>query len=99
MSQQVQVAQTLKGSSSVRKSTYDDSRIAALPYSSIFLASVPYWKPKPTVLESDQMTQAAVERLSEIVAGKLSVQRGLDMLAIDFSHILGDKARLRYPVK
>jgi hypothetical protein len=97
MSQQVQVAQTLKGSSSVRKSTYDNSQIAALPYSSIFLASVPYGKPKPTVPESDQMTQAAVERLSEIVAGKLSVQRGLDMLAIDFSHILGDKARLRYP--
>jgi ABC-type glycerol-3-phosphate transport system substrate-binding protein len=98
-SQPVQVAQTLRGSSSVRKSTYDDAAVEKLPYTTAFLASVPIAKPKPTVPESDAMTQAAVKRLYEIVSGKSSAQQGLDALALDLQSILDDKARLRYPVK
>ena len=98
-SQPVQVAQTLRGSSSVRKSTYEDAAVEKLPYTPAFLASVPIAMPKPTVPESDEMTQAAVKRLSEIVSGKTSAQQGLDALALDLQHILGGKARLRYPVK
>ena len=99
MSQQVQVAQTLRGSSSLRTSTYNDLQVAALPYSPIFLSSVAYANPKPTVPESEEMTQAAVKRLSEVVTGKLPVQSGLDILALDLQRILGRKARLRYPVQ
>lgn len=99
MSQKVQVAQTLKGSSSVRKTTYDDPQVARLPYSSVFLASIPYGIPKPTVPESDQMTQAMVRGLSAIVSGRIPVERGLNMMALDIQRLLGGKARLRYPAK
>lgn len=98
-SQRVQVAQTVRGSSSIRQSTYDDAGIEKLPYTPAFLASVPIAKPKPTVPESDAMTQAAVKRLYEIATGKSSAQRGLDALALDLQHILDGKARLRYQVK
>jgi multiple sugar transport system substrate-binding protein len=98
MSDQIQVAQTLRGSSSVRKSTYEAQPVQNLPFTSVFLASVPIAKPKPTVPESDQMTQAAVRRLSEIVSGRCSAQQGLDQLALDLERILAGKARLRYPV-
>jgi len=37
--------------------------------------------------------------LAEIVSGRCSPQTGLDNLALDLQGILGDKARLRYPVK
>lgn len=98
-SQPVQIAQTLRGSSSIRKSVYSDSAVQKLAYTSAFLASVPIAKPKPTLPESDEMTQAAVKRLYEIVSGKTSAQQGLDALALDLQHILGGKARLRYPAK
>ena len=91
--------QTLRGSSSIRKATYDDAAVAKLPYTPAFLASVPIAKPKPTVPESDAMTQAAVRRLSEIVSGQTSAQQGLDALAVEMQRILKGKARLRYPVK
>jgi hypothetical protein len=45
------------------------------------------------------MTQASVQRLSEIVSKKMLPKQGLDALAIDFKTILGAKSRLRYPVK
>jgi len=98
-SQQVQVEQTLRGSSSLRKETHDDSAVEKLPYTAAFLASVPLGKAKPTIPESDAMTQAAVKRLYEIVSDKTSAQQGLDALALDLRSILGEKARLRYPVK
>jgi len=99
MSQQVEDAQTLYGSPSARKSTYENPAIRNLPYTSVFLASVPLGVPKPTVPESDEMTQVAVERLSEIVSRKTSPQAGLDSLALDLKRILGDKSRLRYAPK
>jgi ABC-type glycerol-3-phosphate transport system substrate-binding protein len=98
-SQRVQVAQTLSGSSSLRKSTYHGASVKKLPYTPAFLASVPIAKPKPTVPESDAMTQAAVKRLHEIVTGKSSAQEGLDALALDLERILDGKARRRYQVK
>lgn len=98
-SQRVQVAQTLRGSSSILKSVYSDSAVRNLPHASVFLSSIPIAKPKPTVPESDAMTQAAVNRLYEIVSGKTSTQQGLDALAIDLREILGGKARLRHVVK
>jgi multiple sugar transport system substrate-binding protein len=99
MSAQVQDRQTLKGSSSARKSTYDNPEVKQLPYTPTFLASVPVAKEKPTIPESAQMIEASERRLSEIVSGRSSAQTGLDNLALDLQHILGDKARLRYPVK
>ena len=44
------------------------------------------------------MTEAAERRLSDIVTGKESPQTGLDKLALDLQQILGNKAKLRYPV-
>jgi multiple sugar transport system substrate-binding protein len=99
MSAQVQVQQTLKGSSSARKSTYDDPKVKALPYTSTFLISVPVARPKPAIPESEQMTDAMEYRVSEIVSGRTSAQAGLDSLAIDIQRILSNQARLRYPVK
>jgi multiple sugar transport system substrate-binding protein len=99
MSQEVQDAQMLHGSSSIRKSAYGDPGIESLPYTPIFLASIPLGVPKSTIPESDEMTQAAVRRLSEIVRGQNSPQQGLDALALDFKRILGNKGRLRYPTK
>ena len=99
MSPRVQVQQTLHGSSSVRKSTYDDSAVIALPYTSSFMSSVPVAKPKPTIPESAEMIEAMERHLSEIVSGRTSAQAGLDGLALDLQRILGGKARLRYAVK
>ena len=99
MSQPVQVAQTLHGSSSVLRATYDDPAVKGLPYTPAFLDGIPLGIPKSTVPESDQMTQASVARLAAIVSGKVSPQQGLDALALDLKNILGSKARLRYPVK
>jgi multiple sugar transport system substrate-binding protein len=99
MSAQVQNRQTLMGSLSVRKSTYDKPEVKQLSYASTFLASVPIAKTKPTVPESGEMIEASERRLAEIVSGRCSPQTGLDNLALDLQGILGDKARLRYPVK
>ena len=99
MSQQAQDEQTLHGSSSIRRATYDNPSVKGLPYTPTFLASIPIAIAKPTVAESDQMTQAAVQRLSEIIAHKSSPQQGLDALALDLKTILGAKSRLRYSVK
>lgn len=98
MSDPLQVQQTLDGSSSIRKSVYEDSRVNNKPYTSAFLASVPIAKEKPTIPESPQMTEAAERRLAEIVTGKESPQSGLDKLALDLQKILGSKVKLRYPV-
>jgi len=97
MSDAVQVQQMLLGSLSAKKSTYENPDVKALPYSSAFLASVPVAQPKPTVPESDEMTQQSVRRVADIVSGRTSAQEGLDNLALDLQHILGGKARLRYP--
>jgi multiple sugar transport system substrate-binding protein len=99
MSKQVQVQQTLKGGASIRESTYDDLNVKTLPYTSIFLASVPVAKSKPTVPESAEMTEAMERHVSEILAGRTSPQSGLDALALDLQHILGGKAHLRFSVK
>ncbi len=99
MSAQVQEQQTLKGSSSARKSTYDNPEVRQLPYTFAFLASVPVAKAKPSIPESAQMIEASERRVSEIVSGRTSAQTGLDNLALDLQRILGDKARLRYRVK
>jgi multiple sugar transport system substrate-binding protein len=99
MSAQVLDQQQLHGSSSIRKSTYANPSITALPYTSSFLASVPVAKAKPTIPESAQMTEAMEHRVFEIVSGRFSAQSGLDNLALDLQHILGSKAHLRYPVK
>ncbi len=99
MSVQVQDQQQLQGSSSIRKSTYDDPAVVALPYTSSFLASIPMGRGKPTIPKSAEMTAAMERRVFEIVSGKSPAQAGLDSLALDLQHILGDKVQLRYPVK
>jgi multiple sugar transport system substrate-binding protein len=98
MSTQVQIQQTLNGSTSIRESVYEDSRVKEQPYTPVFLASVPVAREKPTIPESSQMTEAAERRLSEIATGKESPQSGLDKLALDLKNILGSKAKLRYPI-
>jgi multiple sugar transport system substrate-binding protein len=99
MSAPVQDQQALHGSSSLRKSTYNNPAAIALPYTSAFVASVPVAKPKPTIPESPAMTEAMERRVFEIVSGRSSPQAGLDNLALEIQHILGNQARLRYPVK
>jgi multiple sugar transport system substrate-binding protein len=99
MSTPVQVQQTLKGGASTRKSTYKDAAVRAIPYTSVFLASVPGAKSKPTTPESAAMTETMEKHVSDIVSGRASAQAGLDALALDLQHILGSKGRLRYPVK
>ncbi len=96
---QVQDQQQLQGSSSLRKSTYDDPAVVALPYTSSFLASIPMGKGKPTIPKSAEKTAAMERRVFEIVSGKSPPQAGPDSLALDLQHILGDKVQLRYPVK
>ena len=99
MSAQVQVQQTLQGSASARKSTYDDPKVKELPYTSTFLASVPVAKLKPTIPEAAQMTEAMESHLAEIVSGRTTAKAGLDSLALDIQRILGYRTRLRYHVK
>jgi len=98
MSDQVQVSQTLHGSNSIRQSVYEDARVRQMPYTGVFLASVPIAKEKSTLPESSQMTEAIESHLSEIVTGKESAQGGLDKLAHNLQQILGSKTKLRYPV-
>ncbi len=99
MSARVQDQQQLHGSSSIRKSTYDDPAVVALPYTSSFLASIPVAKAKPTIPQSAEMTAAMERRVFEVVSGRSSGQAGLDSLAMDLQHILGGKTQLRYPAK
>lgn len=98
MSAPVQLQQTLQGSESARRSTYDDARVRELPYTSTFLAGVPVARPKPTIPESAEMTEAMEQHVSDIVSGRASAQAGMDNLALDLQRILGHKARMRYPV-
>jgi len=98
MSAQVQLQQTLNGSTSIRESVYEDSRVKEQPYTAVFLASIPVAREKPTIPESSQMTEAEERRLSEIVTGKESPRSGLDKLALDLKKILGSKAKVRYPI-
>jgi multiple sugar transport system substrate-binding protein len=99
MSEQSQVQETLQGGASARKSTYDEPKVKAIPYTPAFLASVPAAKPKPTIPESAKMTELMEHYVSEIVSGRTSAQAGLDSLALDLQGILGNKARLRYAVR
>jgi multiple sugar transport system substrate-binding protein len=99
LSANVQIEQTLQGSNSLRRSTYDDLKVKQLPYTAAFLAALPVAEGKPTIPESPQMTDVMVARLSEIVTGKSTPRVGLDLLALDLKSILGDKARLCFPVK
>jgi multiple sugar transport system substrate-binding protein len=99
ISDSVQVEQTLEGSGSLRQSTYDNPEVRKLPYTATFVASIPIAKPKPTIPESDEMIGAMQRRVFEIVSGETPPQAGLDKLALDLKQILGDKAKLHYPVK
>jgi len=99
MSAQVQDQQQLNGGSSIRKSTYDNPAVVALPYTSSFAASIPVGKAKPTIPQSAEMTEATERRISEIVSGRSLAQAGLDNLALDLQRILGNKTRFRYPVE
>ena len=42
--------------------------------------------------------EATAQRISDILTGKDSPEAGLDKLALDIQKLLGDKAKLRYPV-
>jgi ABC-type glycerol-3-phosphate transport system substrate-binding protein len=99
MSDEVQAEQTLQGGGSLRKAVYENPEVKKLPYTEAFLASLPVAKPKPTIPESDEMMAAMQRRVFEIVSGNATPQAGLDGLALDLQGILGDKAKLRYPVK
>jgi multiple sugar transport system substrate-binding protein len=98
MSSQVQIQQTLDGSTSIRQSVYDDPSVKRQPYTPAFLESVPIAREKPTIPEASQMTEAEEKRLSEILTGKESAKSGLDKLALDLKAILGSKVKLRYSV-
>ena len=97
MSAPAQIELTLKGGTSLRKSTYDDPNVRPIRYVPTFLAAVDVAKGKPTIPESPKMTDAMVQRLSEIVSGKKTPKAGLDQLAVDLQTILGEKSRLRCP--
>jgi multiple sugar transport system substrate-binding protein len=97
MSSSVQIEQTLHGGASALKSTYEDARVKAIPYVPVFLASVPIGIPKPTIPESEQITEVMQRDLSMIVTGKTTPQKGLDAMALDIKDVLGSKAALRYP--
>lgn len=99
LSQQMQVQQTLKGNGSIRVDTYDDLGVKAIPSTPIFLASIPIAISKPTIPESTKIADATQQRLSNILLGKDSPKAGLDKLAVDLHQILGNKVKLRYPVK
>jgi multiple sugar transport system substrate-binding protein len=98
MSPEVQIQETLQGSQSPMKATYQDPRVSQLPYTPVFLASVPIAIPKPTIPESARITEVMQRGLYEIVTRKRTPREGLDMLALEIQKILGTKARLRYPV-
>lgn len=99
LSREVQIKQTLDGGASLRKSTYEDPSVKRLPYTATFLEAVALGMGKPTVPESPQMTDAMVRRLSEIMRSERTAQEGLDLLALDLQAILGQHARLRFPVQ
>ena len=98
LSNQMQVQQALKGSGSLRISTYDDPAVKAIPYTPMFLASIPIAVPKPTIPEASKIAEVTAQRVSDILTGKDSPQDGLDKLALDIQKLLGDKVKLRYPV-
>lgn len=97
MSTPAQVELTRKGGTSLRRSTYADANVKQIPYVSTFLAAVDVAKGKPTIPQSPKMTEAMVQRLSEIVSGKNNPKVSLDQLAVDLQTILGEQSRLRCP--
>jgi multiple sugar transport system substrate-binding protein len=98
MSRSVQIQQTLGGGASALRSTYDDPRVKKIPYVPVFLVSVPIGIPKPTIPESSEITEVMQKDLSKIVTRQVTVKQGLDTMALEIKAILGDKAKLKYPV-
>jgi len=94
----VQIQQTLHGGGSLRRSTYDDAGVQALPYTPTFLKSLPVAREKPTIPESDEITRRAEVRLSDAVRGKSTPKAALDGLALDLQQILGHRGRLKFAV-
>ena len=99
LSAEIQVEQTLQGSGSLRRSTYENAKVKELPYTAAFLAALPVAEGKPTIPESSRMTESMVKRLSEIVNGQATPKVGLDRMALDLKSILGSKSRLRFPIR
>lgn len=99
MSQDVQLEQTLKGGASPRPSVYEKKLVQEIPFMPTFLKCVEVGKVKPTFPESAIITETLVRRLSQILAGELSVDDGLDTAAKDINEILEGKCKMRYPTE
>ncbi len=97
LSQDVQIDECIQGAQSPRKSTYLDLRIKNLPFTQVFLDSVPVAKPKPTIAEGNRITDIIIVGLHDIVTRKYAAKRGLDAIARQIHSVLGTKAVLRYP--
>lgn len=98
LSRDVQIQQTLNGGASALRSTYEDPRVKAIPYVPVFLESILIGIAKPTIPESAQITEIMQKGLSEILAGKTGPQAGLNAMAVEVQRILGNKAKMRFPV-
>jgi multiple sugar transport system substrate-binding protein len=99
LSHDAQVAQTLAGGLPPRLSAYDDPRVRAIPYLAAFrgMLDSAVAVPKPTVPESDQLSETMMLELSRMVGGEFAPQAGLDRIATAAGQILEGKAALRYP--
>ncbi len=94
-----QVAQALDGGLSPRISTYSVDDVASIPYMKAFSGMWGDAMSKPTIPESDRITEVMTLRLSQLVAGEMDVDSALDEVALEIKEILGDQGTLKYPPK
>jgi multiple sugar transport system substrate-binding protein len=77
-----QVEQHLNGGASALKSTYDDSRVQQLTYTTASLETMAAAIAKPTIPEGPEMTEILTRELSLALARQKSPQEALDRTAV-----------------
>ena len=88
VSEDVQVRQNLEGGASGRKSTYENNEVLSLPYTKVFLESIPIGVAKPTFPESAALTEIIERNLSKVVTSQISSREGLQAMESEIKAIM-----------
>jgi ABC-type glycerol-3-phosphate transport system substrate-binding protein len=100
MQPQNQIQQQLGGGASAMRSTYQDPRVRAIPYTDAYVATLGVARSMSgSVPETTRMSDILQVCLSDIVADRTTVAAGLDACARELGSLLRGKADLTCPVQ
>jgi multiple sugar transport system substrate-binding protein len=94
-----QIKQQTLGGASARESTYQDSSVKELPWTSASISALHNTHPAMlyTVPESLQFGEIIKTSISDALADRKPVKESLDWAALELKKILKEKAELRFP--